>query len=120
ARSVEGYFVSIFGDPAAAGPWGWRFEGHHISLNFTSAGPEGLSVTPFFLGSNPAEVRAGSWAGLRVMAEEEDVARQLLASFSADQRARAVFSTEAPSDIVTRNDPVAREVPLEGLPASEM
>jgi len=120
ARNVEGYYLSIFGDPASGSPWGWRFEGHHVSLNFTSVPTRGLAVTPFFLGSNPAEVRAGSWTGLRVMAEEEDVARQLLASLSREQRSRAVFSADAPNDIETRDDPVARELPLEGLPAADM
>lgn len=120
ARSVEGYVVAIYGDPSSDEPWGWRFEGHHVSLNFTSVSPEGLSATPLFLGSNPAEVRAGSWTGLRVLAEEEDLARALLGRLSPAQRERAIFSDEAPGDIVTRNDPIAREVSREGLPASEM
>ena len=120
ARNAEGYMLAIFGDPASGAPWGWRFEGHHVSLNFTSVRPAELSVTPLFLGSNPAEVRGGMWAGLRVLAEEEDFARALLASMSEEQRERAIYSDEAPNDIVTRNDPVARELPVEGLPASAM
>lgn len=119
-RSSEGYVVAIFGDPSGEAPWSWRFEGHHVSLNFTSDGDTGPSVTPLFLGSNPAEVRAGTWAGLRVLAEEEDLARELLASLSDEQRAQAIIAEEAPSDILTRNDPVARELPTEGLPASSM
>ncbi|MEX1256020.1 MAG: DUF3500 domain-containing protein [Gemmatimonadota bacterium] len=120
ARSVEGYVVAVFGDPASGEPWGWRFEGHHVSLNFTSVAPGGLSATPLFLGSNPAEVRSGSWAGLRVLHREEDLARELLRSLSPDLRARAVVSPTPPNDILTRNDPVARELPVEGLPAGEM
>ena len=34
-RDPELYFVSIYGDPAARAPWGWKFEGHHIAVNFT-------------------------------------------------------------------------------------
>jgi hypothetical protein len=119
-RNVEGYVFAIFGDPAGDRPWGWRFEGHHVSLNFTSVRPEALATTPLFLGSNPAEVRVGSWAGLRVLAEEEDLARALLLSLTPQQRGRAIFSERAPPDIVTRNDPVARDVPMEGLPVREM
>jgi hypothetical protein len=119
-RNVEGYVIAVFGDPSPEAPWGWRFEGHHVSLNFTSVEPEGLATTPLFLGSNPAEVRVGSWAGLRVLAEEEDLARALVLSLPEEQRSRAVFSDRAPADIVTRNDPVARDVPIEGLQVGEM
>ncbi|HUE96268.1 MAG TPA: DUF3500 domain-containing protein [Longimicrobiaceae bacterium] len=120
ARNAEGYMFAVFGDPSSGSPWGWRFEGHHLSLNFTSVRPAEISVTPLFLGSNPAEVRGGMWAGLRVLAEEEDVARRLLESLSPEQRARAIYADAAPSDILSRNDPVARELPVEGLPASGM
>jgi hypothetical protein len=119
-RDLQAYTVAVFGNPAGDEPWGWRFEGHHVSLNFTSVDPEGLSTTPLFLGSNPAEVRAGALAGLRVLAEEEDLARQLVRSLPAEQRARAIVAAAAPSDILTRNDPVARELPIEGLPVGEM
>lgn len=119
-RSVEGYALAIFGDPAPDAPWGWRFEGHHISLNFTSIDPTNLSSAPLFLGSNPAEVRAGTWAGLRVLHEEEDAGRALLMSLPEAQRSQAIFSEQAPNDIVTRNDPTVGEVPLAGVPASAM
>jgi len=119
-RSVDAYTVAIFGDPASDEPWGWRFEGHHVSLNFTSVEPYGLSTAPLFLGSNPAEVRNGPLTGFRVLAEEEDLARELVTTLPPEQRARAIVSETAPNDIVTRNDPVAREVPMAGLPAAEM
>jgi hypothetical protein len=120
ARNVEGYALAVFGDPSPTRPWGWRFEGHHISLNFTSVEPAAISSAPLFLGSNPAEVRSGTWTGLRVLQEEEDVARALLMSLTDAQRRQAVFSAEAPNDIVTRTDPSARGVPRVGLPASAM
>src|SRR4051794_21334959 len=53
-RDPENYFVSIFGDPAAKDAWGWRFEGHHLALNF-AAGAGGVAVTPSFFGTNPGE-----------------------------------------------------------------
>jgi hypothetical protein len=119
-RSVEGYALAIFGDPSPTQPWGWRFEGHHVSLNFTSVDPASLTSTPLFLGSNPAEVRSGSWSGLRVLQEEEDLARALLMSLTEDQRKVAIFSAQAPNDIVTRTDPTAREVPVTGIGAHAM
>jgi len=119
-RSVDHYTVAIFGDPDSTEPWGWRFEGHHVSLNFTTVDPQGLSTAPLFLGSNPAEVRNGPLTGLRVLAAEEDLARELVTTLPAELRARAIVSEEAPRDIVTRNDPVARDVPIVGLAAADM
>lgn len=97
-RDPENYALTIFGDPANA-PWGWRFEGHHISLNFSSVSGE-VSVTPEFFGANPAEVRTGPRAGLRVLADEERLGRELLASCTPDQRADALLETDAPADIL--------------------
>jgi hypothetical protein len=37
-RDPEKYFVSIFGTPGGKEPWGWRWEGHHQSFNYTCAG----------------------------------------------------------------------------------
>ena len=55
-------------------PGGWRFEGHHLSLSFTLVNSRVFSVTPAFLATNPAEVKQGAFEGLRVLAEEEDLA----------------------------------------------
>ena len=33
ARDPELYAFSVFGDPTNHGPWGWRAEGHHVSLH---------------------------------------------------------------------------------------
>ena len=27
------YYLRVFGEPGGAEPWGWRFGGHHVSLN---------------------------------------------------------------------------------------
>jgi hypothetical protein len=101
-RGVGHYEVVLFGKPSATEAWSWRFEGHHVSLNVVVA-PAGVSVTPSFFGSNPAEVRSGPLTGFRVLGAEEDLARELVTSLSPEQRARAVVSAEAPRDIFTGN-----------------
>ena len=113
------YWLAIFGEPSSESPWGWRFEGHHLSLNFSSS--RGLfACTPAFYGANPARVPGGRpRTGWRLLAAEEDLARRLVSSLSPEQRQRAVVSREAPSDIILssgRKNPPA----IEGLPASEM
>ena len=82
------YYFSFFGQPADKGQWGWRIEGHHLSLNFTAIDGRVVATTPSFLGSNPAEVRQGPRRGLRVLGAEEDIARELLHSFNEQQRAK--------------------------------
>ena len=110
-RNPVKYFVSVFGTPSAHGSWGWRVEGHHVSLNFTIVNGTWLSATPQFFGSNPAEVRDGPKKGLRILADEEDSARALLMALDPPQRAKAVITVTAPGDIVTMNkvtiDPLA-------------
>lgn len=97
------YHVSIFGTPGAQGTWGWRFEGHHLSINLTLAHGKVVSGTPNFMGSNPAEVRVGSRQGLRALGAEEDLGRDLLTSLPADLQAKAIIDAKAPDDILTSN-----------------
>jgi hypothetical protein len=103
SRDPELYFVSIFGEPGPGKTWGWRFEGHHLSLSFTVAGGEHISATPSMMGTNPAIVPGGPHKGLQILSAEENFARQLAKSLSTGQRKTAVLSDAAPSDIITGN-----------------
>jgi hypothetical protein len=119
-RDPERYFFTIFGTPALRGQWGWRVEGHHVSLHFTLVNGVIAASSPTFFGSNPAEVRSGPRAGLRVLAPEEDSARALLASLDAPRRTKAVIADMAPDDIVTTNKVSVDPLSPAGLPAGEM
>lgn len=101
-RDPQKYFVVIFGAPHPSSPWGWRFEGHHLSLSFTLRGDAAISTTPSFMGANPAEVPKGPKKGQRILAQEEDEARKLLGMLDAAQRAAAIIDTRTYGDIVTR------------------
>lgn len=98
-RAVGHYTLSIFGDPSAD-EWAWRFEGHHVSLS-VALGDEGITVTPSFFGSNPAEIRTGPLTGLRVHGALEDMARELVESLTAPEQRRAIVSERAPSEMLT-------------------
>ena len=100
-RDPELYFLTLFGDPGPTGAWGWRFEGHHLSVNFTVVDGKGITGAPTFLGSNPYVVRDGPRKGLRIMAAEDDLGRRFVLSLSEPQRRKAIVSAEAPGDIVT-------------------
>ena len=115
------YSWTIFGDPANdAEPWGWRVEGHHVSLHYSVWADRVLSMTPFFFGANPAEVPKGPKQGLRILGDSQDIALELMESLDAGQTSRAVIYDEAPADIITFNSSRASLPKEEGLPASAM
>jgi Protein of unknown function (DUF3500) len=115
------YYVSIFGTPGEAKGWGWRFEGHHLSINITYVEGKGISATPSFMGSNPGEVRVeGKHKGLRVLAAEEDLARALVTTLIADGKTQAIFSHKPPSEIITAENRRATALDPVGLAAEEM
>ena len=118
-RDPEGYFVSIFGKPESHGNWAWRFEGHHLALNFTVAGHD-VAVTPSFMGTNPGEVREGPQKGLRVLGREEDIARALVKSLNAEQKKVAIFTDKAPADIITGADRKARVLEPKGISKAKL
>ena len=105
------YHVTVFGEPGGDAPWGWRFQGHHISLNNVIAGGQLVAPLPTFFGSNPAEC-----GGERPLRAEEDGARALLAALHPDQRERAIISPVAPEDIVVYERPHIEEGALPPTP----
>ena len=119
-RDPERYHLTIYGAPGSRDAWGWRFEGHHVSLNFTLAGDHVAVDAPSFLGANPANVPKGPRAGQRVLAAEEDEARALLISLSDAQRREAVFDTRTFGDIVTGNAEKVDPLAAVGVAASQL
>lgn len=110
-RDSERYFFSVFGTPSTRSTWGWRVEGHHMSLHFTVVNGSLVAGSPTFFGANPAEVREGPKKGTRILRREEDAARELLESLDPSQRAQAIIDTVAPGEIFTlakvRIDPLS-------------
>ena len=119
-RDPVNYSITIFGDPGADKLWGWRLEGHHISLNFSSADGQIVSSTPTFWGSNPAIVRSGRERGKQVLKQETDLGFTLVNSLNMDQMKIAVFSPKAPADIITGNNRKAEMQEPKGLGYSDM
>ena len=122
-RHAGDYWTALFGEPDARA-WGWRFEGHHVSINVTVA-DNIVSATPLFLGANPATVtdERGSTVS-RPLAPEEDVGVALVNSLDDDQRKRAVVSDTAPPDILSGELPDSSTMVglggLTGLPATAL
>ena len=119
-RDRELYYFSIFGQPDAKSTWGWRYEGHHLSQNWTVVNGTAMATTPQFFGANPAEVRQGSKNGLRALAAEEDLGFELLRSLDSSQRQMAIIDPKSPNDILTTNSREAAIQEDRGLAFSRM
>ena len=119
-RDPDNYAVALYGEPNASDKgWGWRIEGHHLSLHWTLQGDRYVATLPQFFGANPARVPRDFGqrvrAGTRVLGNEEDLARTLLLSLSPQQRSRAIFDTRPYGDIVTRNAERAAAPQTQGI-----
>ena len=110
-RDPELYYLTIFGKPSDRGKWGWRVEGHHLSLNFVLEDGKIVAATPAFFGANPAEVRQGPRQGLRTLADREDRALRLLQALDENQRKTAIFAEKAPAEIRARQHAPAADRP---------
>jgi hypothetical protein len=119
-RDPELYFFSIFGSPSKDLAWGWRVEGHHLSLHFSLIGNSLIVPLPAFMGSNPAVVAHGTHAGSRIFTAEEHLARELLMSFDTRQSSLAVIATTAPNEIATKNNRKADLGTPKGLAVAKM
>jgi len=111
-RNPDGYFFTVFGEPTSNGVWGFRVEGHHVSQNYTVVAGKVVD-SPSFFGSNPAEIKDGPRKGTRVLAAEEDLARELVSSLDGEQKKVAVVDKTAYKDIFTM---ASRKAALEGQP----
>ena len=119
-RDPERYHVTVYGVPDRARRWGWRFEGHHLSLNFTLAGDKMAVDTPSFFGANPATVAGGPKKGLRALSEEHDAGWALLESLGEAQRREAVFEARTYGDIVTGNRDKVEPLDAAGISAAKL
>lgn len=125
-RGTENYTLAFFGEPSSDAKWGWRFEGHHLSLNFTVA-PGEVSVTPTFFGASPAKIPNGTLAGFRNQRGTHEAGLALINAMDEDQRATAIVAGDPPNDILagTLNRPAAtwedwKKLPAQGIEVSAL
>lgn len=118
-RNPELYYLAVFGQPGSGEPWGWRFEGHHLSLNFSSV-DQALAVTPAFFGSNPAIVRSGSKAGTQVLRQEQEMGRALVRMLTPEQQATAILSEPVPGEMITEVVQEVKPFAFSGLAVGQM
>jgi len=116
--SHKNYYFAFFGSPGDS-IWGYKLEGHHLSVNFTFTGQK-ISVTPLFVGTDPAEYEISDYAGWRVLGQEEDLGIKLINMLSPSQQKKATVSQEVPEDIITSAESRKRLVDYWGIRAAEL
>jgi hypothetical protein len=110
----ELYYVTVFGTPGVE-PWGWRWEGHHLSRRFNVINGK-LSVTPFFHGSWPTVNNNG----LKAMEREEWAARELVTSLDDNQRAAVIFRQDTLGNHETQNQAYVTPLANLGIPVANL
>jgi hypothetical protein len=119
-RDPERYHHTVYGTPDAAKRWGWRIEGHHLSLNFPLSGDKRAVDSPCFFGANPWRVVEGERKGLRALGEVNAAGWALLDSLSAAQRREAVFEERTFGEIVTGNKAKVEPLGAVGISAAKL
>ncbi len=114
-RDPLNYHFCIFGTPSSTEPWGWRFEGHHLSMNFTSDQGKIVSATPSFMGTNPAIVKIDLQRGKQVLKKESELGFALVNALTGEQLKVAKFSDEAPAEIITANKRKVEGIEQKGI-----
>ena len=112
------YYISIWGKPQDKGVWGLNFGGHHMALSLTCNGDQ-LSMSPYFIGTDPSEVKSAKYAGLRVLSKEEDYGFLLINALSTSQQAKAILKQNTPKDIITHPNSSQRITDYYGIAARE-
>jgi len=119
-RDPLNYYITIFGTPSKEMPWGWRMEGHHLAINFSSVNNKIGSSTPTFWGSNPGIVPRGEEKGKEILKLETDLGFELCNSFSAEQKKKAILAEKAYPEIIMTNKIKAQSIEPMGLTYKEM
>jgi len=112
------YYISVWGKPQASEPWGLNFGGHHIALNLTCDG-RNVSMSPYFIGTDPSEVKSAKYAGWRVLSKEEDYGFMLINALNDTQKKVAILQQKIPGDIITSPQSNQRITSYYGIAASQ-
>ncbi|MGX1929290.1 DUF3500 domain-containing protein [Flagellimonas sp. 2504JD4-2] len=113
-RDSDKYHIAFYGNPLSDPVWGWSFEGHHLSLNFTTVGNH-VSLAPRFMGASPATILSGKRKGQRVLTKEEDLGLELINALDTNQKNKAIFRKTALREIVSFVDSEVKPLETVGI-----
>ena len=111
------YYISILGTPSEKSPWMLQYGGHHLALNITIAGEQGV-LTPTLTGAQPA-LYTKDGKTVRPLGQESDKAFALLNALDESQRKRAILGYRL-ADLVLGPGQDGKTIQPEGLKVSAM
>jgi hypothetical protein len=111
------YYISILGKPSPKDPWMLQFGGHHLALNITIAGEQGI-LTPTLTGAQPG-LYTKDGKTVRPLGQESDKAFALLSALDEPQRKQVILSYRL-ADLVLGPGQDGKTIQPEGLKASAM
>lgn len=111
------YFVSILGTPSEKNAWMLQFGGHHLGINITIAGEQGI-LTPTHTGAQPALYTINGKT-VRPLGQENDKAYALLNALDETQKKQAILNYRV-ADLVLGPGKDGKIIQPEGLKASGM
>ena len=118
-RKPGWYFFTMFGKPAAKGTWGWRVDGHHLSVSLTITDGKIVSASPYFMGLNPVTIKHGPRKGERdTITPCEDLARELFLMLNKEQQKVALQAEHMP-EVAGKTVKAPAKIPT-GLGAEKM
>ena len=109
------YFISFLGKPSATAPWMIQFGGHHLALNLTIAGEQGI-LTPSLIAVQPAKFTLDGKT-VRPMGRETDQALGLVKALTEEQRKQAILGSQM-RDLVLGPNHDGETIQPEGLRTS--
>jgi hypothetical protein len=113
------YWIAIFGMPDPVAPWGWQLDGHHLAINFVTAGGQ-TSMAPMFFGAEPEVVPSGPHKGFQIFDVERKKAFALINSLDPEQRKKTILSDTIPEAIFEGPTAGGTLKKREGIRASEL
>lgn len=111
------FYVSFLGKPSITSPWMFQFGGHHLALNVTLSGEEGV-MTPSLIAVQPARFVLNGQT-VRPLGRETDKAFELINALDAGQRKQAILGFEM-RDLVLGPGHDGETIQPEGLKGSAM
>ena len=111
------FYISILGKPSVKDPWMLQFGGHHLALNITMVGREGI-LTPSLTAAQPAKYTVDG-ATVRPLGAENDKAFALINALDEGQRKQAILNYKV-ADLVLGPGQDGKTIQPEGIKCSAM
>ena len=111
------FYISILGQPSVKDPWMLQFGGHHLALNITMVGREGI-LTPSLTAAQPAKYTVDGKT-VRPLGAENDKAFALINALDEGQRQQAILNYKV-ADLVLGPGQDGKTIQPEGLKGSAM